>query len=343
MTLDPRTPVLVGVGAVTQREADPARAREPLAVDGRGARARGRGRRQPRAARARRLDPRAARLLGLPRSVSAARGALRSVARADRDRRDRRAADDAARTRRRRHRGRARRRRAGRRRGSAAPRAACARGRGRGAAHAAGAHDAGLGAAAARVDPERARDARGAGAAGRPVRDARECPARGRGRLPRRASPRDRDACGRRSRGSRPGIPTPGLPRTRERRHDRRSRAESHGRLPVRQAPLLALERRSGRRARVLLGRDGARARPPARALDLSRSRSPTRTTWSPLSERRDLHRCAGFARAAERAFGTRGRRLADVAHRDLYSCFPAAVRVQQREIGIRDERPADA
>ena len=32
MSLDPRTPVLVGAGAVSQREADPARAREPLAL-----------------------------------------------------------------------------------------------------------------------------------------------------------------------------------------------------------------------------------------------------------------------------------------------------------------------
>ncbi|MCX5739460.1 MAG: hypothetical protein NTZ61_13370 [Proteobacteria bacterium] len=30
MTLDPRTPVLVGVGAISQREDDPSRAREPL-------------------------------------------------------------------------------------------------------------------------------------------------------------------------------------------------------------------------------------------------------------------------------------------------------------------------
>ena len=58
------------------------------------------------------------------------------------------------------------------------------------------------------------------------------------------------------------------------------------------------------------------------------------------FSERRDLHRCAGFARAAERAFERAGRSLSDVAHRELYSCFPAAVRVQLREIGIHDERP---
>jgi len=59
-----------------------------------------------------------------------------------------------------------------------------------------------------------------------------------------------------------------------------------------------------------------------------------------PLSERRELHRCAGFARAAERAFEHAGRSVADAAHRELYSCFPSAVRVQLRELGIHDERP---
>jgi acetyl-CoA C-acetyltransferase len=59
-----------------------------------------------------------------------------------------------------------------------------------------------------------------------------------------------------------------------------------------------------------------------------------------PLSERREPQRCAGFARAAERAFERAGRGVADVAHRELYSCFPSAVRVQQRELGIRDARP---
>ena len=58
------------------------------------------------------------------------------------------------------------------------------------------------------------------------------------------------------------------------------------------------------------------------------------------FSERRELHRCAGFALAAERAFERAGRRLEDVTQRELYSCFPASVRVQLREIGIHDEHP---
>ena len=196
MTLDPRTPVLVGVGAVSQREADPARAQEPLALMA--------------AALERAAEDAGSRaLLARADSIRAPRGfwsypdpcrllaeRFGATRRADRDRRDRRAPDDAARARGGRHRGRARRRRAGRRRRGPASRAARARRRDRRAAHAAGARDAGLGAAAARADPERARDARGAGAAGRPVRDARERAARGRGRLARGAPARDRGALG---------------------------------------------------------------------------------------------------------------------------------------------------
>jgi acetyl-CoA C-acetyltransferase len=59
-----------------------------------------------------------------------------------------------------------------------------------------------------------------------------------------------------------------------------------------------------------------------------------------PYTERRELHRCAGFARAAERAFERAGRDLAGVPHRELYSCFPSAVRVQLRELEIEDELP---
>jgi acetyl-CoA C-acetyltransferase len=58
------------------------------------------------------------------------------------------------------------------------------------------------------------------------------------------------------------------------------------------------------------------------------------------MSERRDLARCAGFARAGERAFSHAGLDLAAVTQRELYSCFPSAVRVQLRELGIADGRP---
>jgi acetyl-CoA C-acetyltransferase len=59
-----------------------------------------------------------------------------------------------------------------------------------------------------------------------------------------------------------------------------------------------------------------------------------------PFTERRALHRCAGFAHAGRRALAAAGRALADVAHRELYSCFPVAVRLQIRELAVADDRP---
>jgi acetyl-CoA C-acetyltransferase len=59
-----------------------------------------------------------------------------------------------------------------------------------------------------------------------------------------------------------------------------------------------------------------------------------------PFTERRALDRCAGFAHSAHRALERAGRSLGEVAHRELYSCFPVAVRMQIRELGIADERP---
>jgi acetyl-CoA C-acetyltransferase len=59
-----------------------------------------------------------------------------------------------------------------------------------------------------------------------------------------------------------------------------------------------------------------------------------------PFTERRALHRCAGFAKAADRVFAHTQRDVAEVAHREIYSCFPVAVRIQMREIKIEDDRP---
>ena len=58
------------------------------------------------------------------------------------------------------------------------------------------------------------------------------------------------------------------------------------------------------------------------------------------LSERRDLHRSPGFKLAGERALGHVGLAIDEVEHLELYSCFPAAVRVQQREFGVDSRRP---
>jgi acetyl-CoA C-acetyltransferase len=53
------------------------------------------------------------------------------------------------------------------------------------------------------------------------------------------------------------------------------------------------------------------------------------------LSQRRELHRSPGFARAGERALERAGLGVSEVALLELYSCFPVAVRVQQRELGV--------
>jgi len=58
-----------------------------------------------------------------------------------------------------------------------------------------------------------------------------------------------------------------------------------------------------------------------------------------PLSERAEMHRSPGFRLAGERAFALAGLTPAAVTHLELYSCFPVAVRVQQRELGIAPGR----
>jgi len=57
------------------------------------------------------------------------------------------------------------------------------------------------------------------------------------------------------------------------------------------------------------------------------------------LSERRDLWRSPGFELAGKRAFEYVGRTPEEIEHFECYSCFPAAVRTQQREMGIPLDR----
>ena len=59
-----------------------------------------------------------------------------------------------------------------------------------------------------------------------------------------------------------------------------------------------------------------------------------------PLATRADLHRCPGIAVAGGRALELAERRVEEVAHLDLYSCFPAAVQIAALELGIPPERP---
>ena len=58
------------------------------------------------------------------------------------------------------------------------------------------------------------------------------------------------------------------------------------------------------------------------------------------MTERAELHRSHGFELGGRRLFEAAGTTIDDVAHLDLYSCFPAAVRIQARELGIADGRP---
>ena len=59
-----------------------------------------------------------------------------------------------------------------------------------------------------------------------------------------------------------------------------------------------------------------------------------------PLTERGDLHRVPGFAHAGAAACEAAGCDPDGVAHLELYSCFPVAVRVQLRELGLTPDRP---
>jgi acetyl-CoA C-acetyltransferase len=58
-----------------------------------------------------------------------------------------------------------------------------------------------------------------------------------------------------------------------------------------------------------------------------------------PVSQRAQIHRSPGFAIAGARALDAAGIGVADIAHVDLYSCFPAAVRVQVAELGLDPSR----
>jgi len=59
-----------------------------------------------------------------------------------------------------------------------------------------------------------------------------------------------------------------------------------------------------------------------------------------PLCAREELYRCPGAAIAGARALALAGKTVEQVAHCDLYSCFPAPVRVLARELGLRGEVP---
>ena len=59
-----------------------------------------------------------------------------------------------------------------------------------------------------------------------------------------------------------------------------------------------------------------------------------------PLVERASLHRCPAFGIAGRAALEHAALHAEELSHFELYSCFPAAVRVQQRELGLADSHP---
>jgi acetyl-CoA C-acetyltransferase len=59
-----------------------------------------------------------------------------------------------------------------------------------------------------------------------------------------------------------------------------------------------------------------------------------------PVSARPALHRSPGFRLAGQAALAAAGIGVDDVAHVDLYSCFPIAVRTQALELGLGTDRP---
>jgi len=58
-----------------------------------------------------------------------------------------------------------------------------------------------------------------------------------------------------------------------------------------------------------------------------------------PVSERRALHRAPGFEIGGRAVLGHAGIGIDDVAHLELYSCFPVAVRLQARALGVDEHR----
>lgn len=58
------------------------------------------------------------------------------------------------------------------------------------------------------------------------------------------------------------------------------------------------------------------------------------------LSTRWELHRSPAIRFAGARALALAGVGIDDVAHLDLYSCFPSSVEVAAAELGVRAERP---
>jgi acetyl-CoA C-acetyltransferase len=60
---------------------------------------------------------------------------------------------------------------------------------------------------------------------------------------------------------------------------------------------------------------------------------------WNPV-DRLDLAAAPAIGLAAGKAFAMAGRTIADVALMDIYSCFPSAVQIACRELGVAEDDP---
>jgi acetyl-CoA C-acetyltransferase len=59
------------------------------------------------------------------------------------------------------------------------------------------------------------------------------------------------------------------------------------------------------------------------------------------VSERQDLHSSPAIAACAQQVFALSGFGPDDVAHADIYSCFPSAVQIAAQELGLPVDDPA--
>ena len=119
---------------------------------------------------------------------------------------------------------------------------------------------------------------------------------------------------------------------------------EPDARGAVHEVALLAVERRPGRRVRAVLHRGRRPRRCARRAPRRIRWRRSSRTTCSPISRRAQLHRAPAARIGAERIADLTGIDVAACDVVDLYSCFPSAVRIQARELGLPlDDRRSTA
>ena len=124
----------------------------------------------------------------------------------------------------------------------------------------------------------------------------------------------------------------------------RRVADEPDGVVPLHEAAHLQRGRRHGGGGRRLLPRGGARARGCPTTGSSSRRAAPLRARSSGSSRRAGSSlapsRCA---RAPSPLFGERTPSVDELAHLDLYSCFPSAVQLGADALGIdvlADERP---